>query len=29
MGMDAGSDVGGTMVESISPECEDPELQDK
>ena len=29
MGMDAGSDVGGTMVESINPNCEDPELQDK
>ena len=24
MGMDAGSDIGGTMVESISSECEDP-----
>ena len=24
MGMDAGSDVGGTMVESISPDCEEP-----
>ena len=29
MGMDAGSDVGGTMVESINPECDPPELQDK
>ncbi len=29
MGMDAGSDIGGTMVESINPECDPPELQDK
>jgi len=29
MGMDAGSDVGGTMVESINPNCDPPELQDK
>ena len=27
MGMDAGSDIGGTMVESINPECDPPELQ--
>ena len=29
MGMDAGSDVGGSMIESINPNCEDPEFQDK
>ena len=29
MGMDAGADIGGTMVESINPECDPPELQDK
>ena len=23
MGMDAGSDIGGTMVESINPNCEE------
>ena len=28
MGMDAGSDIGGTMVESISPECEVEDLKD-
>ena len=29
IGMDQGADIGGTMVESISPDCELPELQDK
>ena len=29
MGMDQGADIGGTMVESINPECDPPELQDK
>lgn len=29
MGMDQGANVGGTMVESINPECDPPELQDK
>jgi hypothetical protein len=28
MGMDAGSDIGGTMVESVSPECEVEDLKD-
>ena len=29
IGMDQGADIGGTMVESINPECDPPELQDK
>ncbi len=29
MGMEQGADIGGTMVESINPECDPPELQDK
>ena len=29
MGMEQGANVGGTMVESINPECDPPELQDK
>ena len=28
MGMDAGSDIGGTMVESINPDCEVEDLKD-
>jgi len=28
MGMDAGEDIGGTMVESINPNCESQELKD-